>query len=443
MRCTRAAAVFRVAASSTIWYSEPIEADALRQRLYARVGRVQLPELLLSIDSETRFSWELMGREPQSAEELITVYAGVLAAASNLDAKTMAMMIPGQRASGVRRSMGLLEEESALRRANAAISEWLRALPLVSAWGSGYEVSSDLVSLDTSRHLWAARVDPKRRRFAVGSYVHVLNQWGILYDQPLLLATRQAGAAIEGAVRQSITRIERLAVDTHGYTDFALACAKLLGFDLCPRLRSMRDRKLHIPRGITVPASVASQVMQDVSLTGIREHWMELLRVIATIEEGWSSATQLLERFGNAARGEEVYRAGTALGQLLRTIYLCDYFTLPEFRREIHRILDRGESVHALQRIIHHGAVPVARGRDMAGLGVISGALTLVTNAVMAWNAARLQKAVDAEVGFGRTRELSVDALSHIGPVAYAHINFRGTYRFPVQRYAARLLRAA
>ncbi len=27
-----------------------------------------------------------------------------------------------------------------------------------------------------------------------------------------------------------------LAVDTHGYTDLGMAVAKLLGFDLCPRL---------------------------------------------------------------------------------------------------------------------------------------------------------------------------------------------------------------
>jgi len=382
------------------WYSEPTSADELRQRLYLRVGRVQLPELLLAVDSDTRFSWQLLGREPRSAEELVTVYAGVLAAASNLDASTMALMIPGERPSSIRRAMGLLEEEGALRRANDAIVESLRALPLVGAWGDGYEASSDLVSLDTSRNLWAARVDPKRRRFAVGTYAHVLNQWGIVYDQPLLLATRQSGAAIEGAVRQSVTRIERVAVDTHGYTDFGMAVAKLSKFGLCPRLRSMRDRKLHLPRGFSVPASLAPQTVRDVSIQLIRDNWPSLLRVAATIDEGWTSATQLLERFGSAARGEDLYRAGTALGQLLRTVYLCDYFTLPEFRRGIHRILDRGESVHALQRVIHYGAIPVARGA-------------------------------------------SLDALSHIGPVAYAHINFRGTYRFPVERYAARLLQAA
>src|SRR5271168_1296566 len=38
--------------------------------------------------------------------------------------------------------------------------------------------------------------------FGVSSYAHVLDQWGILYDQPIVLNRRQAGPAIEGALRQ-------------------------------------------------------------------------------------------------------------------------------------------------------------------------------------------------------------------------------------------------
>jgi TnpA family transposase len=64
------------------------------------------------------------------------------------------------------------------------------------------------------------------------------------------------------------------------------------------------------------------------------------------------SATDVLERFGLAARGDRVYRAGRALEQLLRAVYLSDYFTLPDFRRSVYRVLERGESVHTLQRQI-------------------------------------------------------------------------------------------
>ena len=39
---------------------------------------------------------------------------------------------------------------------------------------------------------------------------------------------RQAGAAIEGVVRQERVEVSQLAVDTHGYTDFAMALSELM-----------------------------------------------------------------------------------------------------------------------------------------------------------------------------------------------------------------------
>ena len=425
-----------------VWTVERSDAELVRTRLYSRVGRAQLPELLLAVDGETHFTWELLGRAPDAPEELIPLYAAIFVAAMALDGTDVAMMIPGVRLSAIRRASVLLEDERALRRANDAVVTFLLAQPLSKQWGAGYEASSDLMSLDVSRHVWMARVDPKRRRHAVGTYTHVLDQWGIVYDQPLLLSTRQAGAAIEGAVRQSLTRLERLAVDTHGYTDFGMAIAKLLGFDLCPRLYSLRDRHLHVPRRFDTPASIVDIVQHDVSLEPLREGWDDLLRLASTIEQGWRTATDVLERFGSAARGDRIYRAGHALGQLLRTVYLCDYFTLPDFRRSVHQVLDRGESVHALQRQICTQALPSRRGRRAEELIATSGALTLVTNCVMAWNTQRLQRAVDREATRTAPR-YAIEALRSIGPVGHRHINFRGTYRFPVERYAERLVQSA
>lgn len=430
--------------------SVTVESDvtaALRKRLLARttdrVGTVQLPELLMSVDSETGLSHQLLGRAPRSSDDLISCYAGVLAAATNVEAQSMAYMIQGLSAPAVTRVLRMFEGEPRLRRASDAVVEWMRALPIVKGWGLGFEASADMVSLDTSRHVYLARQDPRRRRFAVGSYSHILKEWGIVYDQPLPLMTRQVGAAIDGRMRQVITHLTRVSVDTHGYSDFGMTGAKILGFDLCPRISGMADRKLHVLRGTKIPESIAAHVVQDVSLKSVREYWSELLRVFATIEGGWSTATQLFSFYGSASRGEGVYLAGTSLGKLLRTIYLCDYFTLTDFRHAIYWVLERGESVHALQRAIHVGAVPVRRGRDLAEFAVVSGALALMTNIVMAYNAGQLQKSIDAEVAAGADLAACLRALQRVGPVSYGHINFRGTYFFPVERYAARILRAA
>ncbi|RQS14599.1 hypothetical protein DIE07_04755 [Burkholderia sp. Bp9002] len=59
-------------------------------------------------------------------------------------------------------------------------------------------------------------------------------------------------AVFTGALASSVTPlaegtddVAQFAVDTHGYTDFAMGLARALGFDLCPRLAHLRDRRLH------------------------------------------------------------------------------------------------------------------------------------------------------------------------------------------------------
>jgi TnpA family transposase len=59
---------------------------------------------------------------------------------------------------------------------------------------------------------------------------------------------------------------------------------------------------------------------------------------------------------------------------------------LPLFRRSVNRLLDRGESVHQLARVIHTGPIRSDRGRRREEKVLISGALTLLANAVIAYN---------------------------------------------------------
>ncbi len=130
-------------------------------------------------------------------------------------------MIPGVDTAQVSVAMRALETHGRLRRANERVVEFQGRVPLAAHWGSGEKASADMMSLDASRHLWSARVDPRRRTYAAGIYTHLLDRWGIVYDQPIVLNERQAGVAIEGVEQhnrsQDRIRLSLLAVDTHGY----------------------------------------------------------------------------------------------------------------------------------------------------------------------------------------------------------------------------------
>ena len=421
----------------------PPDLEPTKQALFKEVGVVQLPELIMAIDNETRFSWRLLGRAPATEQELLTVYAAILAHGTEFDAASLALMIPSLAEEAIADAMRLLEDESALRGANEEVLAFMHRHEVVKTWGEGTFASADAMSLDASRYLWNARVDPRRRTYGMGVYSHVLDQWGIIYDQPLVLRQRQAGAAIEGVVRQTAAaNVERLAVDTHGYTDFGMAMSKLLGVDLCPRLSHLRDRRLHIPREFSVSAVLERVVAQDVSLRQLDTGWDQLIRVAASIEGGWISAVLALERFGAAARADPIHKAGSALGKLLRSLFLCDYLSNEVFRREVLRLLNHGESVHTLQRVIHFGTIAAARGRRREELVAISGSLTLLANVVMAWMTQSMQRVLNTWQYTG-AQAVQPELLRHIAPVHYEGINFRGVLQFPLARYRNRLIPTA
>ncbi|CAE6965459.1 Tn3 family transposase [Paraburkholderia domus] len=416
------------------------EADRLRREIYEAHPPGQLPEIILEMDSATRFSWILLDREPRSRIELLMVYSAVLAHGTSLSAADISRMIPEVSPDSIRQMMRRLEDERKLRLAADAVLEFMHEHPIAANWGRADLASSDMMSLETTRAVWQARADPRRRTASIGIYTHVLDRWGIFYDQPIVLNERQAGAAIEGVVRQSATKdISVLAVDTHGYTDFGMGVARALGFDLCPRLSHLRDRRLHVPRNHYVPARLAEITDRDVRLDLISEVWDEFVRIAASIRSGKCTAVEALNRFGSAARGQSVYDGGVQIGRLFRSIFLIDYFTNVAFRTELQHVLNRGEAVHNVQRAIHIGKIPVELARRQESLEAVSSALTLLSNLLMAWNTTHMQRSLEAiKATTGQTPE--TEHLRRIAPTHLEGINLRGTFNFPVAKYARRIL---
>ena len=232
---------------------EEPELVKLRAALDHRIGEAQLPELLLEVDAQVRFSWIMLGREPRSDKELLMVYAGILAHGTSMSAAETARMIPQLSAASVRQAMRWAGDERRLAEASAAVLAYMRRHSIAATWGRSDLASSDMMSLETRQRVWQARLDPRRQTPSVGIYSHVLAGWGIFHAQPIVLNERQVGAAIEGVLRQEAIEITQLAVDTHGYTDFGMALAHGTGFDLCPRLKALKDRHLFLPRGCEVP----------------------------------------------------------------------------------------------------------------------------------------------------------------------------------------------
>ena len=410
----------------------------LRNDLDDQIGEAQLPEIILDVDAQVHFSWIMLGREPRSSNELLMVYAGMLAHGTAMSAAETARMMPQVSRDSVRQAMRWASDEGRLAEARSAVLEFMQRHPIASSWGRSDLASSDMMSLETSRKVWQARIDPRRHTPAVGMYSHVRAFWGISHAQPIVLNERQAGAAIEGVVRDDRLETSQLAVDTHGYTEFAMALAKLLGFDLCPRLKALKERQLFLPVGANIPDSLRSICRASVDLERIEAQWDPLVHLTASVHTGNASAINVLNCFGSASRGDPLYEAGVHLGRLLRTVFLADYFVIEAFRRELLRVLNRGESVNALKRAIYAGRVASSQAKRTEEMQAVADALSLLANIVMAWNTARMQTVVDGWKLRGYV--VPAELMGKVAPTRTEGINLRGVFRFPIELYADRLL---
>jgi TnpA family transposase len=308
---------------------------------------------------------------------------------------------------------------------------------IASTWGRSDLASSDMMSMETTKRMWQARLDPRRNTPSISIYSHVRDRWGIFHAQPFVLNESQAGVAIEGVISQERLETRQLAVDTHGYTDFAMALARLLGFDLCPRLKELKQRHLVVPRGTKVPAEITAVCEANVDIALIEKHWDSLVHLAASVMSGHASAVAALARFGSAAQGDPIYDAGVQLGRVLRTAFLADYFVKDAFRNELRRVLNRGEAVNALKRAIYTGRSP-AQAKRVDEMQAVADALSLLANIVMAWNTSQMQAVLDR--WSNRRQVIPPELIGKIAPTRLESINLRGVLRFPVDRYADQIL---
>ncbi len=418
---------------------EEPELVKLRAALDHRIGEAQLPDLLLEVDAQVRFSWIMLGREPRSDKELLMVYAGILAHGTSMSAAETARMIPQLSAVTVRQAMRWAGDERRLAEASAAVLAYMRRHSIATTWGRSDLASSDMMSLETRQRVWQARLDPRRQTPSVGIYSHVLAGWGIFHAQPFVLNERQVGVAIEGVLRQEAIDITQLAVDTHGHTDLGMALSHGTGFDMCPRLKALKDRHLFLPRGCEVPEILRSICEANLDFDQVPTYWDQWVHLIASVHSGHTSAVSVMARFGSAARGDPLYEVGVGIGRLLRTIFLADYFVKPAFRRELLRVLNRGEATNALKRLIYTGRVASYQAKSEEEMQAVADALSLLANIVMAWNTAKMQAIFDR---WARRRSGAIppELIARCAPTRTEGLNMRGIFRFPIELYLEQLL---
>ncbi|MGI9057149.1 MAG: Tn3 family transposase [Ktedonobacteraceae bacterium] len=418
----------------------PATVEPLREALLRVMPHARLADVFIEVDDwvglRSLFT-HLNERESAKTRDPrvdVALFAALLAHGLNLPLSTMAEAteIPYHELTHV--SDWYLREET-LRRAIVALVDYHHSLPLSAAFGPGTTAMSDGIRFEIgARSLhgqYHARYFGPRR--GVTLHDMISDQYSHPYIQIISPHMREAHAALDAILHhETELPIREMMVDTAGFTELMYALYDLQGLKLSPRIRDLSDQRLYPVEsvseyGILRPLFRGQAIQRDL----IVRCWDDMHRVSASLKDGTVTAVLLVAKLQALDNKNLIYRGLEEYGRLLKTIDILTFLSDKPYRRRIGRMLNKGEAVHSLTRLVAYGQLGILTDRDLTGQLNRATCLSLLLNVIAVWNTRYMQAALDHLRATGYS-VLESD-LEHLSPILSGHINLHGSHHFDLQ----------
>ena len=260
-------------------------------------------------------------------------------------------------------------------------------------------------------------------------YTHLSDQFGPFHTKVIAATANEAPYVLDGLLyHQSSLVINEHYTDTGGFSDHVFAMCRLLGFRFAPRIRDLKEKRLYVLPGMTVPPELASLAAGAINLRVISDHWFELLRLALSIKTGTVTASVILRKLAAYPRQNGLALALRELGKLEGTFFTLQWLQDPELRRRSHVGLNKGEQQNALRRAVFFNRLGEIRDRSYENQRHRASGLNLLVAAIILWNTTYLQRAVDHLRKQGH--HPAPGDLAHLSPLGWEHINLTGDYHW-------------
>ena len=413
----------------------PTAAEELKWELADMYPLVEVPDLLMEVHAWTGFADRFTHIRTQDPPRNIpAMLAGVLADATNLGARRMASASKGVSPQEIAWKRIFHTRPETYKLAQACITDRHAQHPHARLWGDGSTASSDGQFFQASDRAGLRSDINLHYGTEPGSkfYSHLSDQYGYFSILPISATESEAPYVLDGLFdHETVLDIQEHFTDTGGTSDHVFALFALTGRRFAPRLRNLKDRKLHtFEKPDTYPA-VQEHIGAPINTTLIMEYWDDLLHLAASIETRTVAPSTILKRLAVSRNPSQLARALRELGRLERTLFMIEWYSDPALRRRCQAGLNKGEAAHKLKRAVFFHERGEIRDRSFESQAFRASGLNLVVSAIVHWNTVYLGRAVDHLRRQGRI--IPPEVLKHVSPLSWEHINLTGTYAWGEQ----------
>jgi TnpA family transposase len=406
------------------------DARAFADGIEAMMPRVRITELLHEVNKATGFAAAFTNlRTGEPCEDENALLAAILADATNLGLGRMAAASHGVTRDKLVWTADAYIRPETYKAALAKIIDAHHALPVAGTWGDGTTSSSDRQFFRSGKRGDAAGDVNARYGHdpGLGFYTHVSDQHGPYNVRVMSATSHEAPYVLDGLMHHGTgLRIGTHYTDTGGASDHVFILCAMLGFRFCPRLRDFPDRKLACMEPVTAYKDLQPILGRRIKTDVIREHWDDILRLVASLKAGTVLPSAMLKRLAAFQRQNKLDLALQELGRIERTLFMLDWLESPQLRQLCQAGLNKSEQRHALAQVIctfKQGRI-ADRGQDAQQFR--ASGLNLAIAAIVYWNSTYLTDAI----GHMRANGQAVpdELLAHTSPLTWEHIGFSGDF---------------
>lgn len=417
---------------------EPASLKWLKDRMSRRLPQGEIPDVVIEMDRTVQFTRHFRHAgtgevAPPALKRYL--YAAILAQACNLSLQAMARMADISYEQLYWVNVWYVRED-ALQAAIVDLANYQYHHPLSRLWGNGTLSSSDGQRFPVSVRASNATALPRYYGFGRGlthytwsADVHA--QYGVR----VVPSTIRDATYVHDAIRDNATELPIVehTTDTHGFTHALFAIFDLDSLRFSPRLRDIGDQTLYRVNRTKPYPNLEPILTGMVNLEPIADAWDDLVRIIGSIRLGWVSTSLLLSKWHAAAQQSTTLKLLQGYGRVIKTIFILRYLLSEEYRRKIHRQLNKGENLHALRQHLFYANEGKIRAGYMEEQVNQANCLVLVTNAVVAWNTTYMAHVI-AHLRTEGHQVADAD-IARLSPARYEHINVYGKYTFDVDTW--------
>ncbi|MDA1116389.1 MAG: Tn3 family transposase, partial [Bacteroidetes bacterium] len=409
------------------------ELDEMKTWLSKRMRLIKLPELLIEVDNDIHFTEALIlpsKNRDLSVDSIFGVLATVMAHGCNIGPFTMSKMIEGISYKEICRITDWQLTNDAMRVSLSWVVNAMSKLDVTKRWGDGKKSSSDGYLKPFNQKVAQQSYQARIGDFALTFYTFVANNYAPFYAKPFDAAEGEAPHALDGFLyNESDLPLEEHSTDTRAAATILFTAFGWYGQKYSPRIRGIQNHHIYfidpeMDYGRLAPLLKHRQALINISY--IEEHWEEMARFYASIEQGNVTASVALRRLLSLSKKNVFYKANLHLGRILKTEHTLAHMSDPDYRKCKHQGLLKGEEVHQLGRNINFANRGKVTSRDVTGQEINCHCLTLILACVIYWQAKELDQLVNSvefkEMGF------DPDLIQHISPVGWDNVVLYGEY---------------